>query len=135
VGHLGTASILLAISCDYWWPKMKDFIKAYIKGCATCQMTKSNMHSNQPPLYPIISDLNGIPFSTVSIDWITKLPHLNDYNSILMITDHNSLKAVVLLPCKEAITSEDLAKLYVERVFPHYGLPDKVISDHDPKVT
>jgi hypothetical protein len=44
--HPGAASMLLAIARDYWWPKMKDFIHAYVKGCATCQMTKSNTHLN-----------------------------------------------------------------------------------------
>jgi transposase InsO family protein len=69
------------------------------------------------------------------MDWVMKLPLSDGYNSILTITNHNCSKTVVLLPCKEAMMSEDLARLYTERVFPHYGLPDKIISDQDPKIT
>jgi hypothetical protein len=29
-GHPGVLSTLFSISQDYWWPKMKDFIKQYI---------------------------------------------------------------------------------------------------------
>jgi hypothetical protein len=108
---------------------MKDFVKAYVKGCAVCQMTKTNMHPNRPPLFPITPDPDAVPFSTISIDWVTKLPLSNGYDLILTITNHDCSKAVVLLPCKETMTSEELARLYAERVFPHYGLPDKVISD------
>jgi hypothetical protein len=113
-GHPGVASTLLTIAKDYWWPKMKDFVHAYVKGCATCQMTKTNTHPNRPPLYPITPNPDAIPFSTISIDWVTKLPLSDNYNSILTITDHDCSKAVVLLPCKETMTSEDLARLYAE---------------------
>jgi hypothetical protein len=133
-GHPGAASTLLAIAKDYWWPKMKDFIHAYVKGCATCQMTKANTHPNRPPLSLITPDPNAVPFLTVSVDWVTKLPLSEGYDSILTITNHNCSKAVVLLPCKETMTSKELAELYVERVFPHYRLPDKVISDCDPRI-
>src|SRR5579864_2064686 len=33
------------------------------------------------------------------------------------------------------MTSLELARLYADRVFPAYGLPDKIISDWDPRVT
>ena len=32
----------------------------------------------------------------------------------------------------EEITTEGVAKLYATKVFPHFGLPKKVISDRDP---
>src|SRR6202012_5868848 len=54
------------------------------------------------------------------------------YDSVLTITDHDCTKAVVLVPCKEASTAEDMASLYVKNVFARYGLPDKFISDRDP---
>jgi len=35
-GHPGISNTLALIRPYYWWPNMKDFITAYIKGCATC---------------------------------------------------------------------------------------------------
>jgi Integrase zinc binding domain len=110
----GTASTLLALAHDFWFPKMKDFVCAYVKGCATCQMSKSNTHLNKPPLFLITPEHNAMPFSMVSMDWITKLPPSEGFDSILTITDHDCLKAIVILPCKEAMTTLDLAKLYAE---------------------
>jgi len=48
-----------------------------------------------------------------------------------MITDHDCSKASIFILCKEAIDSEGVAKLYLQHVVPHYGLPKKIISDRD----
>jgi len=69
------------------------------------------------------------------MNWITKLPILFGYDSILTITNHNCSKAVLLLPCKEAMGTEDLAQIYFLKVFPHYGIPNKIISNRDPQLT
>ena len=31
--------------------------------------------------------------------------------------------------------TEDLAKIYYSKVFPHFGIPSKIISDRDPRLT
>jgi hypothetical protein len=114
---------------------MKEWIQQYIKGCGTCQQNKTNTHPTKPPLYPITPEPNATPFSTIAMDWITKLPPSFGYNSILTITDHDCSKAVLLFPCKETMGTEELAKLYFNKVFPHYGIPKKIISDRDPRLT
>ena len=65
------------------------------------------------------------------MDFIVKLPLSNGYNSILTVTDHDCTKAVILIPCNEAITAEGVAKLYLEHVFKCVGLPKIFI--HDPR--
>ena len=57
------------------------------------------------------------------------------YDSILTITDHDCSKAMLCYPYKEAMGTEELAKLYFINVFPHYGIPNKIISDRDPRLT
>ena len=111
---------------------MKDFITAYIKGCATCQMNKINTHPTKLPLFPI-TPTSTLPFQTIAMDFITKLPPLQDYDTILTITDHDVSKACILLLCKETIDAVGVAALYATHVFPHYGIPLKIISDRDPR--
>jgi hypothetical protein len=134
-GHPGTASTYFSVRTQYWWPKMKEWIQQYIKGCGTCQQNKTNMHPPKPSLYPITPKPSSTPFSTIAMDWITKLPLSFGYDSILTITDHDCSKAVLLFPCKETMGTTDLAKLYFNKVFPHYGIPTKIISDRDPRLT
>jgi hypothetical protein len=114
---------------------MKEWVKEYIKGCRVCQQNKTNTHPANPLLHSITPEANATPFSTIMMDWITKLPPSFGYNSILTIMDHDCLKAVLLFPCKEMMGTEDLAKLYFNKVFPHYGIPKKIISDWDTRLT
>ena len=69
----------------------------------------------------------------VAIDFITKLPKSQGYDSILTVTDHDCTKAAVFIPCNEEINAEVTAALYIKHVFMHFGLPSKIISDRDPQ--
>jgi hypothetical protein len=66
------------------------------------------------------------------MDFITKLPPSHGHDTILTIIDHNVLKATIFIPCKETINSIGVVELYATHVFPHFGIPLKIISDHDP---
>ena len=134
-GHPGIAKTLQLLQQYYWWPNQKHYITEYIKGCATCQMTKVNTHLSHPPLYPITPAENARPFETFAMDFITKLPPSRGYDTILTITDMDCSKASVFIPCNETIDSEGVAQLYLTHVLPHYGIPKKIISDRDPRFT
>jgi len=135
VGHPGVAKMLKVLAEDYWWPSIRSFVWEYIRGCAQCQESKTNTHPNQLPLQPIPPSPQAWPFSTITIDFIVKLPVLKGYNSILTIMGHNCTKAVILLLCCEEISSWEVAKLYLEWVFPLVGLPEQVILDWDTRFT
>jgi len=134
-GHPGISKTLQLISPYYWWPNMKTFVTAYIRGCATCQMTKVNTYPLYPPLSLITPAENACPFETIAMDFIMKLPLSGDHDMILTITDTDCSKASIFLPCKETIDSEGVAQLYLMHVLLHYGLPKKIISDRDPHFT
>ncbi len=74
-----------------------------------------------------------MPFETVALDFITKLPISQGYDSILTVTDHDCTKAAIFIPCKESMNAEETAGLVVQHVFSRFGLPLKFISDRDPK--
>ena len=115
--------------------KKKTFITEYIKGCATCQMTKVNTNPNHPPLFPITPAENALPFETITIDFITKLPPSGGYDTILTITDTDCSKVSIFIPCKETIDSEGVTQLFLTHVIPHFGVPKKIISDRDTRFT
>jgi hypothetical protein len=75
------------------------------------------------------------PFGTIVLDFIAKLPTSEENNTILTITDHDCLKAALFFTCKEMIMAEEVAELYAKQVFPHYGIPRKIILDRDPRFT
>jgi Integrase zinc binding domain len=130
-GHPGTLKTCIMLAKDFWWPKMGIFIQEYVKGCATCQATKAAMNRPKPPLFPITTNPDALPFEDVAIDLIVKLPTSQGYDSILTATDQGCSKAAIMIPCHEATDAEGMAQLYGQNVFPHYGIPRSVISDCD----
>ena len=68
----------------------------------------------------------------VAMDLITDLPELNGFNAVLTIIDHGCSKATKFIPCTTNITGEGVAALYLQHLVPWFGIPRKIISDHDP---
>jgi Chromo (CHRromatin Organisation MOdifier) domain len=76
-----------------------------------------------------------MPFKTVAMDLITDLPVLDGFDAIFTITDHDTTKATVFIPCNKTIDALNAAQLYTRYVFPYYGALKKIISDRDPRFT
>ena len=134
-GHPGVWKTWQVLQQDYWWPTMKAFVKEYVAGCAVCQQNKTITLSNQPPLQPIGPEEKPLPFATMSVDFVVKLPLLKGSDSILTITDQGCTKVVILVPCREDMGVEAVAELFKERVFPYMGISMKLISDRDTRFT
>ena len=92
-----------------------------------------NTHLQKAPLNLITPAIGALPFQTISMDFIVKLPESAGYDSILTITDHDCTKMLIAIPCRETITAEGVAELFLRQIFPRFGLPSKIISDRDPR--
>jgi Integrase zinc binding domain len=135
-GHPGIFNMYVSVARDYWWPDMKCIIVQYMKGCAVCQSTKPNTVQPKIPVYPIaITGEHAYPFQMISWDLIMDLPKRGDFNSILTIIDHDCSKAALFFPCSKEVDATRVATIYAQQVFPHYGVPQKIISDQDPCFT
>ena len=73
------------------------------------------------------------PFAHCSMDLITDLLPVEGYDSILVMVDQGLLKGVTLCPCAKTLTWEGAIILLRDNLFKRFGLPDKMISDRDPK--
>src|SRR5882762_8168177 len=131
-GHLKTYKLL---SQSFWWTGMRRFVKDYVDGCATCQSTKNLTNCPSTPLQPILPEMDTAPFSTVSMDFIVELPISQGYDAIAVFVDHDVTKAAVFAPCSTSITTDQTATLYCDYIWKHFGLPQKLISDHGPQFT
>jgi hypothetical protein len=70
-----------------------------------------------------------MPFETVAMDLITDLPVSGGFDSIFTITDHDTTKTTVFIPCNKTINALNATQLYTKHVFPYYGAPRKIISN------
>ena len=134
-GHPGINKTHQLTSRRYWWPGMRQDVMNYVQGCAECQRNKVNTRPTKAPLSPIFPTHKAMPFETVTLDFITKLPISQGYDSILTVMDHDCTKAAVFIPCKESMTAKETTGLIIQHIFPRFGLPLKFISDRDLKFT
>src|SRR6266702_4230528 len=132
-GHPGINKTYQLMSRRYWWPNMRQDVRDYVQGCAKCQRNKVNTRPTKVSLSPIFPTPEAMPFKTIALDFITKLPTSQGYDSILMVTDHDCTKAAVFIPCKESITAEEMAGLIIQHIFLQFRLPLKFISNRDPR--
>jgi RNase H-like domain found in reverse transcriptase/Reverse transcriptase (RNA-dependent DNA polymerase)/Integrase zinc binding domain len=132
-GHPGRDETIRRVNKEYFWPGTRAWITEYVKGCATCQQNKNLTHCIKTPLFRIPSTIDAKPFSHIAMDLITGLPKSDGHDAILTIVDHRCSWGAIFLPYSTTITSARIAKLYLENVFRWFGLPQKIISDWDPR--
>ena len=70
------------------------------------------------------------------MDFITGLPESgrNKFNSILVVVDCLNKIAHYILTHK-TVTSEQVARLYLDHIFLLHGLPDSIVSDRGTQFT
>ena len=72
------------------------------------------------------------PWTHISVDFITKLPLAQGYNSILVVVD-KLIKMVYFIPTTEKILAEGLARLFRDNVWKLHGLSKSIILDRGPQ--
>ena len=111
---------------------MAVFICNYVNRSITCQQNKVNTHPMAPPLLPIRLDQEMLPFSNVSMDFITELPESSGYSALYVVVDYLS-KAIILIPCNKTEDALSTAAMYHDHVYKRFGLPKVMISDRGPQ--
>ncbi len=132
-GHLGTDKTLAAVSRRFWWPRMSQTVRDYLRRCHSCQVSKP---VNQKP-YGLLQPLPtpSANWEQVTTDMITDLPPTQrGYDSIAVFVDRLS-KMVHFAPTTKQVTSAGYARLLLDNVIRLHGFPRVIISDRDPRFT
>jgi len=91
-------------------------------------MTKVNTQSDKSPLIPHHERSERTPLPNNQSGLHRQITVSDGYDTILTITDHDVRRRRSLSPVTNSRRA-GVATLYATHVFPHYGLPKKVISD------
>jgi hypothetical protein len=68
------------------------------------------------------------------MDYMSGLPSTKRGNDYVFVVFDRFSKMAILAACKKNITSEATAKLFFERVWVHFGIPQTIISDREQSV-
>jgi len=101
------------IGRNYWWPGVTKEVERYVDGYNACQRYKNQ---SKAPVGKLISNtIPEKPWSHISVDFITKLPLAQGYNTILVVCNHFS-KMAHFIATIEKTSAKGLTKLFRDHV-------------------
>jgi hypothetical protein len=130
-GHMGVTKTLQRVARRFWWPHLGRSVHSYVTSCSSCQLNKP---TNQLPL----GLLQPLPvperkFDHITLDLITDLPVTkNGCDAVLTVVDRLT-KMVSFSPLRKDAKAKDVAQVFRNVWYRHYGLPSVIISDRDKR--
>jgi hypothetical protein len=96
-------------------------------------MAKPTTHKPYGTLMPIPVPTRQL--STLCVDFVTGLPESKEGNNAIMVATDQLTKWIKVIPGRDTWSGEDWARAYYLDGYEDMGLPEKMISDRDPKFT
>eukprot|EP01113_Clastostelium_recurvatum_P034980 TRINITY_DN4817_c0_g2_i2.p1 TRINITY_DN4817_c0_g2~~TRINITY_DN4817_c0_g2_i2.p1 ORF type:complete len:896 (+),score=120.90 TRINITY_DN4817_c0_g2_i2:2313-5000(+) len=131
-GHFGGDKTYLAMSRDFYWPKMAKTVHQYTRSCDMCQRVKPGRRVGGL-LQPL--EVPARNWESMSMDWITHLPVTSSGYDAIQVHVCRLSKQVLLCPAKAIDTAANSAERLLDTVVRHRGIPTSIVSDRDPKFT
>ena len=122
-GHFGIEGTTQKIAELYFWPKMQQDIRDYVKACDACQRRGGKRPTE--PLHPLKV---GQPFDRVGIDLVGPLPITKNGNRYIAV----AIEYLTKWPEARAIKRADaksVADFIYEDIICRHGCPKELLSD------
>jgi hypothetical protein len=130
-GHMGYARTLNLLSRHFKWPHMAADVKQYCDSCPVCQVTKPNTQKKPGLLKPL--PVPDRKWQHITMDFLVALPVSKEGHDACLVVVDRLTKYVRLIPTTSTATAVDIAQLVCENIFKHYGMPEVILTDRDPK--
>ena len=98
--------------------------------CDLCLQTKSQRSHPIGELHPLL--ILFTPWDTISVDFIGELPESAGHNEVMVVVD-SVTKRAHFASTLTSITAAGTARLFVQHIWRHHGLPQKVVSNQAPQ--
>jgi hypothetical protein len=131
-GHTGAHKLQARLKQLYWWPSWRSDCVHWVKTCVSCQQNKGDKRS-KGLLQPLAVPQNA--WDEVTWDLITQLPKTKGGHDAIVVWVDRLSKMVHFAPTTTTVTAEGLAKLFLRNVWRLHGMPLKLVSDRDPRIT
>lgn len=129
-GHGDVSRTLTNISPHYYWPKMNESIRKYVKTCDSCQRSKYRAGKQFGTYMPL-----SVPderWRSINIDFLsgTEPDKKTKCDNILVVSCQLS-KMSHFIPCRKTAKAEDIVSIFFREIFRLHGMPRVIISDRD----
>jgi len=127
-GHFGQFKTLERLRQNFFWSRMDDDVKDYVRSCDVCQRDKASRRKKYGLLQPL--EVPHQPWRSISMDFITGLPESNGFTQIWVVVDRLTKMAhFVPMVTGEKSPAKDLAMTFAREIWRHHGLPSDIVSD------
>jgi hypothetical protein len=131
-GHEGIHRTLHRLRRDYHFPNMRRLVQDFVKACVTCQQYKSDHLRSAGLLQPL--PVPSVVWADIGIDFIEALPKVQGKTVILSVVDRFSMYCH-FIPLAHPYTAESVAHAFFADIMRLHGVPQSIVSDHDPVFT
>jgi len=132
-GHLGRDKTVEQMQRRFFWHGMTTRVGEYVTTCDACQRNKPSQRLTPGLLMPIASPTRAA--HTWTMDLITQLPKSRSGNDAIVVWVCKFTKLRHYAACRTAIDAPALARLFLVTVVRQHGMPERIISDRDPRFT
>ncbi|KAG3055092.1 hypothetical protein PI125_g25760 [Phytophthora idaei] len=131
-GHPGRVKTYVLLTRDFYWNHPYEWVRKYVRACEVCQRVKPAAFSQAP--------LQSLPtpsecWQSISVDFVFGLPPDSERRTGVVVFVHRFSKMVRLAAVPAEVTAVQTARLFVDMVFKHHGMPLDIVSDRDPRFT
>ena len=131
--HFGRDKTLAAVQQRFCWRGLTADVELYVKTCDTCQRTKLSQQLTPGALMPL--PLPEHPCREWTNDAVTGLPKTKRSNDAIQVYVERMCKLKHFVASKKTDGAKELAGHFVHTVVRAHGVPDKIVSDRDPRFT
>jgi transposase InsO family protein len=125
-GHLGARKTLQRIATNFWWPRMRAEIFAYVRKCELCQRakpaqnTRVGLHSADP---------SSRPMERLFIDFVGPLVRTKRGNMAILVILDGFSKFGTFCPVRK-ISAQVVTDCLERTFFPAYSTPNSIVTDN-----
>jgi hypothetical protein len=125
VGHFSIEKTVAMLQKHFYWPKLRQEVSKYIRSCTIAKPTTKKQGLYTPLPTP------DRPWESISMDYMSGLTSTKRGNDCVFVVVDRFSKMAILVTCKKSITAEATTKLFFERVYVHFGIPQTIVSNQD----
>nr|CAI5841376.1 unnamed protein product [Callosobruchus analis] len=125
LGHFALEKTLHRIKEKYWFPRMSNFVKKYIKSCLSCQYHK--VPSGKKPGFIFSIAKYARPFHTLHIDHLGPFVETYKGNKYLLVTVDSFTKFTFIRAVPNTKSKHVIEEL--SHLISIFGTPKRLISD------
>jgi len=131
--HPGVKKMYTNTKKLFFWPGMKHDIVQIVARCLECQQVKADHCHPTGLLQP--HDIPMTKWDIISMDFITGLPLTSQRHNVILVVVDKLTKSANFILVIDTYEVAEVARVFINEIIKFHGVPKKIISDRDSRLT